>query len=135
MLLLDSQHCLIEYAEMFHSTIDSASVYSRELVKVVSRFHAATVIQAYGHPIRNSKPDSENIVLDQRIKVVPGSWRSHSNGLILCGWGRNCVGFRTRLAANWLRLLFTSTKLLLRRVVLHFFKGTRILYGFVFFRN
>ncbi|GAB3215693.1 JAB domain-containing protein [Pseudaeromonas pectinilytica] len=32
-LLLDNQHRLIEYAEMFRGTIDSASVYPREMVK------------------------------------------------------------------------------------------------------
>ena len=33
MLFLDNQHRLIEYAEMFRGTIDSASVYPREMVK------------------------------------------------------------------------------------------------------
>jgi DNA repair protein RadC len=32
-LFLDSQHRLIEYSEMFRGTIDSASVYPREVVK------------------------------------------------------------------------------------------------------
>lgn len=125
--------CSIKYAEMFHGIIDSASVYSRELVKVVLRLHAPAVILAHNHPSRNPKPDSENIVLDQRTKVAPGSWRSHSTGSILCGGGENCVGFRIRLAVSGLRLLFTSTMILLRRVVLHIFKGARILHGLVFF--
>src|SRR3546814_6776388 len=32
-LFLDTRHRLIEYQEMFHGTIDSASVYPREVVK------------------------------------------------------------------------------------------------------
>lgn len=33
MLFLDTQDRLVEYREMFHGTIDSASVYPREVVK------------------------------------------------------------------------------------------------------
>ena len=43
-LFLDSQHRLIEYTEMFRGTIDSASVYPRELVKEALRLNAAAVI-------------------------------------------------------------------------------------------
>ena len=43
-LFLDSQYRLIEYAEMFRGTIDSASVYPRELVKEALRLNAAAVI-------------------------------------------------------------------------------------------
>ncbi|HID8196161.1 JAB domain-containing protein [Serratia sp. CY37345] len=32
-LFLDTRHRLIKYREMFHGTIDSASVYPREVVK------------------------------------------------------------------------------------------------------
>ena len=43
-LFLDSQHRLIEYTEMFRGTIDSASVYPREVVKEALRLNAAAVI-------------------------------------------------------------------------------------------
>ncbi|EOI8182374.1 JAB domain-containing protein, partial [Pseudomonas aeruginosa] len=46
-LFLDTQHRLIEYAEMFRGTIDSASVYPRELVKEALRLNAAAVIVAH----------------------------------------------------------------------------------------
>ena len=46
-LFLDTQHRLIEYAEMFHGTIDSASVYPRELVKQALRLNAAAVIVSH----------------------------------------------------------------------------------------
>src|SRR3546814_6224924 len=36
-LFMDTQHRLIEYAEMFRGTIDGASVYPRELVKEIGR--------------------------------------------------------------------------------------------------
>ena len=43
-LFLDSQHRLIEYAELFRGTIDSAAVYPREVVKTALRLNAAAVI-------------------------------------------------------------------------------------------
>jgi len=49
-LLLDSQHRLIEYVELFRGTIDSASVYPRELVKEALRLNAAAVIVSHNHP-------------------------------------------------------------------------------------
>lgn len=111
-----------------------AWVYPREVVKEVLRLNAAAVIQAHNHLSRNPELDSADILLNQRIKKAPDSWRSHSTGSHLRGWGSNCVVCRTRLAVSWLRLLFSNLKLLLRRVVLHIIKRTRILYGFVIFR-
>ena len=43
-LFLDTQHRLIEYAEMFRGTIDSAEVHPREVVKAALRQNAAAVI-------------------------------------------------------------------------------------------
>lgn len=50
MLLLDNQHRLIEYQELFFGTIDSATVYPREVVKEVLIKNAAAVIFAHNHP-------------------------------------------------------------------------------------
>jgi len=49
-LFLNTQHRLIEYSEMFRGTIDSASVYPREVVKEVLRINAAAVIISHNHP-------------------------------------------------------------------------------------
>ena len=67
-LFLDSQHRLIEYAEMFHGTIDSASVYPRELVKQALRLNAAAVIVSHNHPSGNPEPSRADEVLTQRLK-------------------------------------------------------------------
>jgi len=47
MLLLDSQHQLIAYREMFTGTINSAAVYPRELIKQAMNDNAAAVILAH----------------------------------------------------------------------------------------
>ena len=67
-LFLDSQHRLIEYAEMFRGTIDSASVYPRELVKEALRLNAAAVIVSHNHPSGNPEPSAADRALTQRLK-------------------------------------------------------------------
>ena len=61
-LFLDTQHRLIEYSELFRGTIDSASVYPRELVKEALRLNAAAVIVSHNHPSGADK------VLTQRLR-------------------------------------------------------------------
>lgn len=55
-LFLDSQLSLIDYAEMFHGTIDCASVYPREIVKEALRLNAAAVVVSHNHPSGNPDP-------------------------------------------------------------------------------
>ena len=57
-LFLDTQDRLIEYAEMFRGTIDSASVNPRELVKEALRLNAAAVIVSHNHPSGNPEPSA-----------------------------------------------------------------------------
>lgn len=68
MLFLDVQHRLIHYAEMFHGTIDSASVYPREVVKEALRLNAAAVIVSHNHPSGSPEPSSADKMLTQRLK-------------------------------------------------------------------
>lgn len=63
LLLLDSNHRLIEYKALFHGTIDSASVHPREVIRAVLEANAASVILAHNHPSGNTEPS----VSDKRI--------------------------------------------------------------------
>ena len=67
-LFLDTQHRLIEYREMFRGTIDSASVYPREVVKEALILNAAAVIISHNHPSGNPEPSSTDKALTQRLK-------------------------------------------------------------------
>jgi DNA repair protein RadC len=67
-LFLDVQHRLINYAEMFHGTIDSASVYPREVVKEALWLNAAAVIVSHNHPSGSPEPSSADKMLTQRLK-------------------------------------------------------------------
>ncbi|EPM4772791.1 RadC family protein [Pseudomonas aeruginosa] len=71
-LFMDTQHRLIEYAEMFHGTIDGASVYPRELVKEALRLNAVAVIVSHNHPSGNPEPSGADRTLTQRLKEALG---------------------------------------------------------------
>lgn len=71
-LFLDTRHQLIEYREMFHGTIDSASVYPREVVKEALRLNAAAVILLHNHPSGNPEPSQVEKMLTQRLKEALG---------------------------------------------------------------
>ena len=67
-VMLDTRHRLIEYAEMFRGTIDSAEVHPREVVKAALRQNAAAVIISHNHPSGNPEPSSADKMLTQRLK-------------------------------------------------------------------
>lgn len=67
-LFLDNQNYLIEYTEMFRGTIDSASVYPREVAKVALELNAAAVIFAHNHPSGISVPSSADRNITHKLK-------------------------------------------------------------------
>lgn len=67
-LFLDTRHRLIDYAEMFRGTIDSAEVHPREVVKEALRLNAAAVIVSHNHPSGNPEPSAADRVLTQQLK-------------------------------------------------------------------
>lgn len=67
-LLLDNQHRVLGYEALFHGTIDSASVYPREVVRMALQHNAAAVILAHNHPSGNAEPSQADIQLTRRLK-------------------------------------------------------------------
>jgi DNA repair protein RadC len=67
-LFLDNQHQLIKYEELFFGTINSASVYPREIVKKAIEYNAAALIIAHNHPSGNSEPSISDKKITERIK-------------------------------------------------------------------
>lgn len=68
LVALDSQHRLIEVIEMFRGTIDSASVYPREVVKETLACNAAAVIFAHNHPSGIAEPSQADRILTEKLK-------------------------------------------------------------------
>ena len=67
-LLLDSRHQLLDFHELFQGTIDMASVYPREIVKLALQNNAAAVIVAHNHPSGVAEPSQSDIAMTKRIK-------------------------------------------------------------------
>jgi hypothetical protein len=50
-ILVDQRHRVIEYVELFRGTIDGASVYPREVVKLALEKGAAACLLLHNHPL------------------------------------------------------------------------------------
>lgn len=71
-LLLDTQHRLIAFDELFRGTIDCASVYPREVIKHAIEHNAAAVILVHNHPSGNPEPSEADRQITQRLKEALG---------------------------------------------------------------
>lgn len=66
-LLLDSQNRLIECVELFYGTINAASVYPREVVKLVLKHNAASVIFTHNHPSGIAEPSQADKLITTKL--------------------------------------------------------------------
>ncbi|MBW4653850.1 MAG: DNA repair protein RadC [Kaiparowitsia implicata GSE-PSE-MK54-09C] len=94
-LFLDAKHQLIQYVEMFRGSIDSASVYPREVVKEALHYNAAAAIFAHNHPSGNPEPSQADKTLTQRLKEALMLVEVRSLDHIVVG-GRQTVSFAER---------------------------------------
>ena len=62
-LLLDSKHRVIGFRELFRGTLDSASVYPREVVKIALEHNAAAMILVHNHPSGDPEPSQTDRTL------------------------------------------------------------------------
>jgi DNA repair protein RadC len=67
-MLLDSQHKLIDCTELFFGTIDAAAIYPREVVKLVLSENAAAVIFAHNHPSGINEPSVADKNITKRLQ-------------------------------------------------------------------
>ena len=67
-LFLDNRNRLISMEELFHGTIDGASVYPREVVRSCLTHNAAAVILAHNHPSGVAEPSQADIRLTHRLR-------------------------------------------------------------------
>ncbi len=72
LLLLDNQHRVVHFTELFWGTIDAASVYPREVVQTVLKYNAAAVILCHNHPSGVAEPSRADRSLTDRICAALG---------------------------------------------------------------
>lgn len=65
---LDTRHRMIRLDEMFHGTINGASVYPREVVKRAIHLNAAAVILAHNHPSGVAEPSRADRQITERLR-------------------------------------------------------------------
>ena len=68
-LYLSNRNQLISYEELFHGTIDGATVqHVREIVKLELSLNAAAIICAHNHPSGVCEPSHADEMITKRIK-------------------------------------------------------------------
>ena len=71
-LFFDNRHRIIAEEELFQGTVDSASVYPREVVTRVIHHNASAVILAHNHPSGDVEPSQADIAITARLKQALG---------------------------------------------------------------
>jgi DNA repair protein RadC len=66
-LFLDNKHRVIKFDELFYGTINSASVYPREVVKRALKYNAAALILTHNHPSGIADPSDADIAITKRL--------------------------------------------------------------------
>ena len=67
-LLLDAQHRVIAFEELFKGTLTQTSVYPREVVKCALKHNAAALIFAHNHPSGVAEPSHADEILTRSLK-------------------------------------------------------------------
>ena len=67
-LFLDNRNRVIAFEKMFFGTIDGASVYPREVVRMALKKNAAALIFAHNHPSGVAEPSAADEQITQRLK-------------------------------------------------------------------
>jgi hypothetical protein len=76
LVLADKRHKVIECVELFRGTIDGASVYPREIVKLVLDRQAAVVVMFHNHPSMVSDQSSADYTQPTETdSAAPGGCR------------------------------------------------------------
>jgi len=67
-ILLNNRHQIIHYEHLFRGTIDGASVYPREVVKLALKHNAAAAIISHNHPSGNPEPSGADERITKRLQ-------------------------------------------------------------------
>lgn len=69
-LMLDAQHRVIEYVELFRGTVSQTSVYPREVVKESLARNAAALILVHNHPSGVADPSRADELLTKTLAAA-----------------------------------------------------------------
>ena len=64
---LDARHRFLRFVELFRGTIDGASVYPREVVKLALESQCAAMLLVHNHPSQVAEPSHADEVITKRL--------------------------------------------------------------------
>jgi DNA repair protein RadC len=67
-LLLDTKHRVICFRELFRGTLDSSSIYPREVMKIALEHNAAALILVHNYPSGNPEPSQADRTLTTTLR-------------------------------------------------------------------
>jgi DNA repair protein RadC len=70
LILVDQRHRVIDCVELFRGTIDGASVYPWEVVKLVLDKQAAAAVAYHNHPSGVAEPSRADELITERVKAA-----------------------------------------------------------------
>ena len=68
LLMLDSRHRVLAFQELFRGTLDGASVYPREVVKIALEYNAAAMILVHNHSSGDPEPSQADRTLTKKLQ-------------------------------------------------------------------
>ena len=68
LLLLDTKHRVICFRELFRGTLDSSSIYPREVMKIALEHNAAALILVHNYPSGNPEPSQADLTLTTTLR-------------------------------------------------------------------
>ena len=66
-VFLDTRHRVVEWAALFHGTIDSATVYPRVVVQRALAVNAAAIVVFHNHPSGVAEPSAADVAITRRL--------------------------------------------------------------------
>jgi DNA repair protein RadC len=64
---LDARHRFLRFVELFRGTIDGASVYPREVVKLALESQCAAMLLVHNHPSQVAEPSHADEVITKKL--------------------------------------------------------------------
>lgn len=68
--LLDNQHRVLAFQELFQGTLSQTMVYPREIIKATIQHNAAALILVHNHPGNEASPSDADKRITQKIKLA-----------------------------------------------------------------
>lgn len=95
LLLLDTEHRVIGFRELFKGALEFACVSPREVVKIALEHNAAAVILVHNHPSGDSEPSQADRALTALLKNALNMIGTHILDHIVVG-NEGCVSLAER---------------------------------------